>query len=56
MADTRDDAIARLERDIEEGRVDEIGQFLLEHLANWGPEYVDVQRLANRVMERIEES
>lgn len=51
----RAEAIASLERNIEEGRPDEIMYFLVEFLAEWGPEGIDVQRLANRVFEREED-
>jgi hypothetical protein len=55
MADTQEDAEARLIDEIETGRVDEIGHFLLEHLADWGPGNLDVGQLARRVFERIEQ-
>lgn len=54
MAQTPEDAEARLVHEIETGRVDEIGHYLLEFLAEWGPGNLDVGRLARRVFERID--
>lgn len=51
-ADIRDDALSRLEDEIETGRPDEVAQFLVGHLAQWGPDHFDVQRLAERVLQR----
>lgn len=49
--DTRPDAIERLERDIGEARDNaEAMQYLTEYLAEWGPEHVDVQSLAERCL------
>ncbi|HTF49494.1 MAG TPA: hypothetical protein VK735_18785 [Pseudonocardia sp.] len=45
----------RLRRDIEIGRTDEIGHFLLEYLATYGSVGIDVQELASQVFDRIEE-
>lgn len=45
-------AEVRLVGEIETGRIDEIGDFLLEHLAEWGPGDLDVGALARRVFER----
>lgn len=45
----------RLVEEIEHGRTGEIGDFLLQHLADYGPEGLDVQALARRVFERYEE-
>lgn len=45
----------RLRVDIELGRTDEIGHFLLEYLATYGAVGIDVQALANRVFVRTEE-
>lgn len=45
----------RLRRDITEGRADEVEQFLLEYLADYGAVGIDVQALANLVFTRIEE-
>ena len=45
----------RLRNDIELGRADEIGDFLLEYLATYGTAGIDAQALARRVFERIEE-
>lgn len=45
----------RVARDIAEGRADEVGQFLLEYLAEYGAVGVDVQALAQQVFARIEE-
>jgi hypothetical protein len=55
MVDNQEAAEARLIDEIEIGRAGEIGDFLLEHLANWGPGNLDVGRLARRVFERIED-
>lgn len=44
----------RLRENIEIGRVDEIGEFLLEYLAEYGAVGIDTQTLARRVFERIE--
>ena len=54
MAQTQEAAEAQLIDEIENGRVGEIGDFLLMHLADWGPGNLDVGRLARRVFERIE--
>ena len=48
-------AEARLIDEIETGRVDEIGQFLLEHLARYGPGDLDIQDLAIRILDRVDE-
>lgn len=49
--DTRPDAIERLERDIGEARSNgEAMQYLTEYLAEWGPEHLDVQTLAERCL------
>jgi len=53
--DTQAAAESRLIDEIETGRVDEIGDFLLEHLAEYGPGDLDVGALARRVFERINE-
>jgi hypothetical protein len=45
----------RLREEVESGRPDEIGQFLLEYLAEYGPVGIDAQDLAQRVFERIEQ-
>jgi hypothetical protein len=45
-------AEVRLAGEIETGRIDEIGDFLLEHLAEWGPGDLAVGALARRVFER----
>lgn len=45
----------RLRQEIAEGRADEVGNFLLEYLATYGPVGIDAQALARRVFERIEE-
>lgn len=49
--DTRADALARLDNDLETGRPDELAQFFLEYLAEWGPQYIDVQAYAERVLD-----
>jgi len=41
--------------DIELGRADEVGDFLLEYLAEYGAVGIDVQRLARRVFDRVEQ-
>lgn len=43
----------RLRADIETGRADEVGHFLLEYLADYGAVGIDAQALAKRVFERI---
>lgn len=40
----------RLRRDVAEGRADEVGQFLLEYLAEYGAIGIDVQVLAELVL------
>ena len=55
MADNQEDAEARLIDVIENGRTGEIGDFLLMHLADWGPGNLDVGHLARRVFESIED-
>lgn len=45
----------RLRSEIETGRADEVGQSLLEYLTTYGTAGIDVQALAQRVFERIEE-
>lgn len=50
--DTRERAIERLMADIDHR---DGAHFLLEYLASWGPEHVDVQALAERVLNRDEE-
>lgn len=52
--ETRADALARLDNDLETGRPDELAQFFLEYLAEWGPQYIDVQAYAQRIFDRIE--
>jgi hypothetical protein len=52
---TREAAIAQLQASIEEGRSDEVMQFFVEFLAEWGPEHIDVQALAERVLDRANE-
>lgn len=44
----------RLRRDIEIGRTDEIGHFLLDYLAAYGAVGIDPQELAAQVFARIE--
>lgn len=44
----------RLARSMAEGRADEVGQFLLEYLADYGAVGIDVQALAQLVMTRQE--
>lgn len=55
MDDERRAAVEQLHRDIENGRAGEVADFLLEHLAVYGPEGIDVQALAIRVSERQEQ-
>ena len=43
-------AVEQLHRDLD-GRADEVGQFLLEYLAAWGADGIDVQALAQRVID-----
>lgn len=43
----------RLARNIAEGPTDEIGHFLLEYLADYGPVGIDAQALANLVFARV---
>lgn len=45
----------RIVHDVETGRLDEIGDSLLMHIADYGTEGIDVQALAQRVFERIDE-
>lgn len=45
----------RLCHNIAFGRADEVGEFLLEYLADYGAVGIDVQALANLVFARIEE-
>lgn len=40
----------RLRRDIAEGRADDVAQFLLEYLAEYGPVGIDVRDLAENVL------
>jgi hypothetical protein len=51
MTQAQETAEARVVHEIETGRPDEIGQFLLKHLAEWGPGSLDVGALARRVLE-----
>lgn len=46
----------RLARDVAEGRPDEVGQFLIEYLAEYGAVGIDVRALANLVLARIEDA
>jgi hypothetical protein len=55
MTQAQQTAEARVVHEVETGRLDEIGQFLLEHLAIWGPGSLDVGALARRVLERGDE-
>lgn len=43
----------RLRQEIEQGRADEIGHFLLEYLADYGTAGIDAKALATRVFERV---
>lgn len=55
IMETRPDAIARLEAELADCRPDEAPQFLIEFLAEWGPEHLDVQPLAELVLARQED-
>ena len=49
MAHTRGSALEQLEIDISQSSsTDEAARYLIEHLADWGPEHFDVQTLAER--------
>lgn len=45
----------RLVVELADGRADEVGEFLLQYLAEYGTTGIDAQALAQRVFERIEE-
>jgi hypothetical protein len=45
----------RVEWEVKNGRLDEIGDMLLMHLAHYGTDGIDAQALAQRVWERIDE-
>lgn len=47
-------AVQALLGQLQTGRVDEIGDFLLQHLADHGPDGFDVQVAAELVFDRIE--
>lgn len=49
--ETRTEAAERLETDIAESRTnDDAAYYLVQYLADWGPEHVDVQALAERCL------
>lgn len=45
----------RIQWTVENGRLDEIGDLLLEFIADYGADGIDAGRLARRVFERIDE-